>query len=133
MTDWEADCVKWMGRVLTGKRAHWCPEWDGLPIDETCGEIEACRCPYEFLTPAEKRRLTPFQRSLYLGYMRGSRVRAHVCHWCVWGTECPLYFADPPLSMTDTLKHIYPDHAVQKWAYTDASLLSAIPKAESFL
>jgi hypothetical protein len=43
MTDWEEDCLEWRGSVLTGKHAHWCPEWDDLPIDETCAEWP-CGC-----------------------------------------------------------------------------------------
>lgn len=41
---WREDCVGYRGRVLTGVGAHWCPDWDGLPIDETCAEWEACAC-----------------------------------------------------------------------------------------
>jgi len=41
---WKEDCLKWQGEVLTGKYAHWCPEWDELPIDETCSEFESCTC-----------------------------------------------------------------------------------------
>jgi hypothetical protein len=29
--------------VLTGKHAHWCPDWDYLPIDETTPEWP-CPC-----------------------------------------------------------------------------------------
>lgn len=32
------------GRVLVGKFCHWCNEWDGLPVDETVPEWEACVC-----------------------------------------------------------------------------------------
>lgn len=39
---WEADCLHWRGRVLTGEHAHWCNEWDGLPIDETTPEWPCC-------------------------------------------------------------------------------------------
>lgn len=41
--DWHTDCQKWRGRVLTGKHAHWCAEWDHLPMDETCAEWP-CGC-----------------------------------------------------------------------------------------
>ncbi len=46
---WQADCLKWRGKVLTGKHGHWCPEWDDLPIDETslewpCGCAVAGTC-----------------------------------------------------------------------------------------
>ena len=42
--DWIEDSIRWRGTVLTGKRAHWCPEWDFLPVDETCAEFETCTC-----------------------------------------------------------------------------------------
>jgi hypothetical protein len=41
--EWAADCLRWRGRVLTGKYAHWCYDWDGLPIDETTPEFP-CSC-----------------------------------------------------------------------------------------
>lgn len=41
--DWIDDCMKWRGEVLTGKYAHWCWDWDGLPIDETTQEWP-CAC-----------------------------------------------------------------------------------------
>lgn len=40
---WIDDSMKWRGVVLTGKYAHWCAEWDDLPIDETCPEWP-CGC-----------------------------------------------------------------------------------------
>lgn len=43
--DWILDCDKWRGRLLTGGAAHWCPEWDDLPVDETCFEWP-CRCSF---------------------------------------------------------------------------------------
>lgn len=45
--DWVEDCMAYWGRVLTGGKKHWCPEWDFLPIDDTCGEIEACACEFK--------------------------------------------------------------------------------------
>lgn len=42
--DWIDDCMEFYGEVLIGKYAHWCPEWDGLPIDETCEEFKVCQC-----------------------------------------------------------------------------------------
>ncbi len=33
-------------RNLTGKLRHFCQEWDGLEIDETCPEIVACTCTF---------------------------------------------------------------------------------------
>jgi len=41
--EWEADCLKWRGRVLTGENAHYYFDWDELPIDETCPEWP-CSC-----------------------------------------------------------------------------------------
>jgi len=43
--DWIEDCVKYYGKVLTGTNGHWCPEWDDLPIDDTCEmEMSYCIC-----------------------------------------------------------------------------------------
>lgn len=42
---WIADCMHWRGVLLTGKFSHWCWDWDGLPVDETCdGEWDCCTC-----------------------------------------------------------------------------------------
>ncbi len=40
------DCLHWRNRVLTGVYAHWCPDWDELPIDETCNEWP-CNCGFQ--------------------------------------------------------------------------------------
>lgn len=44
---WEKECYRWHGKTLTGKKCHYCPDWDYLPIDETCMEIEACTCNWK--------------------------------------------------------------------------------------
>lgn len=41
---WVEDCLKWRGYVLQGDHSHWCVEWDGLPVDETTSEYDACLC-----------------------------------------------------------------------------------------
>ena len=38
--------MKWWGRVLDGHFAHWCYDWDDLPIDETCDEWDTCTCRF---------------------------------------------------------------------------------------
>lgn len=43
---WEKDCLKWGGKVLTGKWGHYCYDWDDLPIDETCEEFNYCFCKF---------------------------------------------------------------------------------------
>jgi len=43
---WEDECMKWRGRVLTGRYAHYCFDRDGLPVDETCPEWD-CGCRWE--------------------------------------------------------------------------------------
>ena len=43
LAEWNADCVFWRGKVLTGKHSHWCFDWDELPVDETCREWP-CGC-----------------------------------------------------------------------------------------
>ena len=42
--EWLNDCAHWRGVVLTGKYAHWCYDWDGLPVDETTPEWDGCSC-----------------------------------------------------------------------------------------
>lgn len=44
---WVKDCFRWHDRLLTGEKCHYCPDWDYLPIDETCMEIEACTCNWK--------------------------------------------------------------------------------------
>jgi len=31
-------------KKLTGQYKHYCPEFDGMAIDETCPEFEYCEC-----------------------------------------------------------------------------------------
>lgn len=50
MTEFEQDCMRYHGKVLTGKYRHYCKEWDFLPIDESCQEIEFCVCDLPHLT-----------------------------------------------------------------------------------
>lgn len=42
--EWPSECRRWYGRELTGRWAHYCAEWDDMPLDETCEEFLACRC-----------------------------------------------------------------------------------------
>lgn len=50
--DWQTDCLHWYGKVLTGTNAHWCFDWDGLPIDDTCvAEMARCSCEGGNQTP----------------------------------------------------------------------------------
>lgn len=44
MTEWEEDCKRWRGKTLVGRYAHWCMEWDALPVDETTFEFDCCTC-----------------------------------------------------------------------------------------
>lgn len=41
---WADECIEFYGRILNGKKAHWCNDFDGLPIDETCYEMNHCLC-----------------------------------------------------------------------------------------
>lgn len=43
-SDWFEDCMQFHGVVLTGRFAHWCPDWDDLPVDETVEEFKVCHC-----------------------------------------------------------------------------------------
>ena len=45
---------------LAGKHRHWCESWDGLPVDETCGEEwELCECHPE--APRQKAERGPIE------------------------------------------------------------------------
>lgn len=41
---WITECRNYYGEVLTGWYAHWCNEWDGLPIDWKSSEFTCCSC-----------------------------------------------------------------------------------------
>ena len=45
--DWKEDCLHHYGIVLTGKYSHWCPDFDYLPVDESCFHFEYCTCEFE--------------------------------------------------------------------------------------
>ena len=45
--EWKEDCIHHHGVVLTGKYAHWCPDFDYLAIDETVDEFKYCQCEWE--------------------------------------------------------------------------------------
>ena len=42
--DWQDDCLRWRGRLLTGTYAHYCYDWDMLPVDESTPEYQGCTC-----------------------------------------------------------------------------------------
>lgn len=47
---WEEDCQRYWGRVLTGRKRHYCPDWDYLPIDETTPtEMACCTGNFDYL------------------------------------------------------------------------------------
>ena len=47
MRDFEQDCLHFYGKMLEGKYKHYCPDFDYLPIDETCFEYQFCKCEFE--------------------------------------------------------------------------------------
>ena len=53
---WKEDCQHYHGKLLTGLHAHWCYEWDGLPIDETVDEYDCCICDLSGLPDLPKSR-----------------------------------------------------------------------------
>jgi hypothetical protein len=42
--EWVEDCKKWRDKPLNGPFAHWCFEWDGLPVDMWQREFTCCLC-----------------------------------------------------------------------------------------
>jgi hypothetical protein len=50
--DWASECMHFYGRVLTGRHGHYCPDWDYLPLDETCPDVYAhCHCDKDSIAP----------------------------------------------------------------------------------
>lgn len=47
IAEWWRDCLYWRGRLLMGRRCHWCADWDDLPMDETCPEWPCYCAEYE--------------------------------------------------------------------------------------
>ena len=43
--EWEEDCLKYHGRVLTGKYQRWRADCNDLPIDDISAVFQACTCP----------------------------------------------------------------------------------------
>jgi hypothetical protein len=49
---WANECMHFYGRVLTGRHGHYCPDWDYLPLDETCPDVYAhCHCDKDSIAP----------------------------------------------------------------------------------
>jgi len=45
LSEWYQDCLQCQGQILKGRYSHWCYDWDGLPVDETCEEFKhGCTC-----------------------------------------------------------------------------------------
>ena len=51
--EFEVDCLHWRGRVLVGRYAHYCNDWDGLPVDETTPEWP-CACADALIAEEKK-------------------------------------------------------------------------------
>ena len=51
---WEEVCLKERDEVLKGRFAHYCYDWDGLTVDETCHEFTSCNCTFAGDLEAEK-------------------------------------------------------------------------------
>ena len=44
MDELDKESLKTRGHTLAGKYRHWCNEFDGLPVDESCFEFKFCLC-----------------------------------------------------------------------------------------
>jgi hypothetical protein len=49
--DFEQECFD----KLTGQHKHYCHDWDGMAIDETMPEFDACLCETPSYVQGEKR------------------------------------------------------------------------------
>lgn len=43
--------------ALKGKYKHYCYDWDGLPVDETCLEFAYCNCEHDGLKESTRHEL----------------------------------------------------------------------------
>lgn len=44
MSDLERDWKMWRGNIPMGRLAHYCYDWDFLPVDENSPEFDGCHC-----------------------------------------------------------------------------------------
>lgn len=47
LAEWERDCLRYRGELLANTpKAHWCNDWDDLPMNEDCEEFKhgTCSC-----------------------------------------------------------------------------------------
>jgi hypothetical protein len=66
--EWVKECEKTYGRVLNGTFAHWCYDFDGLPMDETLdGFYKGCTCYGSHNQRDEHFRIGKFLISLDIG------------------------------------------------------------------
>jgi hypothetical protein len=42
--EWAEHCQEWYGRILSGEFAHYCADWDDMPLDENVTEFACCTC-----------------------------------------------------------------------------------------
>jgi hypothetical protein len=66
MADWDEfneDCMEFYGQILTGEFRHFCPDWDYLPIDETCYTFEHCLCHFMTWDMDKKRKIIEEMRN----------------------------------------------------------------------
>jgi len=74
---WDADCMRERGRHLRGRFAHYCPEWDGLPVDESTPEFKCCTCYTNMYGGTNKRRVCQVCETVR-GMSKGP-----LCKWCL--------------------------------------------------
>ncbi len=56
-TEWDTACIRDHGKRLTGLRSHYCWDWDGMTVDETTPEFDACTC-FSELQPLPRKERT---------------------------------------------------------------------------
>lgn len=44
VTEWKQEMLKWRGRSWVAPDAHWCADWDELPVDACTAEYVCCVC-----------------------------------------------------------------------------------------
>lgn len=63
VSDFEYWSMLERGRVLAGEFAHFCHDWDGMTVDETCDEYSCCNCEFAYApVPSSLEYLTAWRR-----------------------------------------------------------------------
>lgn len=61
-----------MNTDIHGELRHFCWDWDGLLIDESCQEIESCSCVFSSYTEEDKQGIIAEAEKIWIGHVSNS-------------------------------------------------------------